>query len=153
MASRKRKTTRVYRKGYEAYKVKYKEAERKLMEKGYAGMQDAMYSKEMFELMFKAKYNTLKEQGQKTPNVIRSLINDQKYRWSEKQSRTLYKALKESGETVTLMDVRTNKVKLDAIMSKKYREYKDYYLDQGFTAHEAVKMAGKQIHQEYIYGS
>ena len=140
---------KTYYKGYEGYVKKYLEAEKKLIAQGAPGMWDRMYSREEFKAVFEATRSDLTTATTKRPNVIRAMINAQKYAQTEKQVWAIYRGAKMAGmKDVKLRDVRLGNVRPQ--LSKDYQELKDTFLAEGATEKEAVRRAKAEVEWKWF---
>ena len=142
---------KTYYKGYEGYVKKYLEAEKKLIAQGAPGMFDRMYSKAEFRAVFEATRADLTTSTTKRPNVIRAMINAQKYAQTEKQTRALYKGAKMVGmKDVKLQDIRIGAVNVRPYIGKDYQELKATFLAEGATEKEAIRRAKAEVEWKWF---
>ena len=140
-----------YEKGYEGYVKKYRAAEEKMRAAGYPGMASPLMNKLQFQNAFEGMRNELMQRGQKTPNVIRAIINDQKYLFSQKQAKLFRKAAVKAGiKDAKIKDIQLEKIDVKSMLSRDYAKIKKQYLDQGYSQHAAVMAAKNDVSLMYF---
>jgi len=140
-----------YEKGYEGYVKKYREAEAKMRASGYPGMASPLMTPSQYRAAFEGMRNELMEKGQKTPNVIRAIINDQKYLYSQKQAKLFRTAAVKAGfKDAKIKDIQLDKIDVKAMLSRDYQRIKKEYLDQGYSQHAAVMAAKNDVEIMYF---
>lgn len=84
----KTKTTRREKRGYKAYKERYRQARKRLKRKNKS-MREKMLSLSEWKIYHERQKKRLEKRGIKNPNVNQYIVSNQSYNRSSKQWRTL----------------------------------------------------------------